>query len=444
MSAESRSHRRLPLRPIAAAVIATLLVSSVAVAGDREIKKDVDAALEGIEKAARDLIRKKGIDWRAVRKEMRKAAGDAETVQDEFVVLLRTLARLNDGHARVTPADGVEVSWPEQGKRKGPGLFWCRDADGNVLIKNAWGDAAKSGVRPGMRVVEVDGEKVEDWISTRMTELRDLRSFSTDHQAEFNLFHWGLAGPEGELVALELRDDKGKRKKARVPFTSRSTVPWGPAVFPEGLERVGRQAYGKLASGYGYIHLRDVPGELPTQLDTMLAALGDVPGLVLDCRANGGGGCDHEAVFGRFVPPGKKLSFAKTYESAGATPYTGPMIVIVDAGVRSAGETVSGMFKEDGRAYMIGPEPTAGMSSGKTTVELPSGRFSVYFSTRSNMGRFNGGDGIEGLGVAPHEVVAYDAETLAADADPLIARAEALLAEFPQDSVPYDPEKHAK
>ena len=37
-----------------------------------------------------------------------------------------------------------------------------------------------------------------------------------------------------------------------------------------------------------------------------------------------------------------------------------------------AGETGSGMFKEDHRGYMIGESPTAGMSAGKKTIALPS------------------------------------------------------------------------
>src|SRR6185503_16007801 len=131
---------------------------------------------------------------------------------------------------------------------------------------------------------------------------------------------------------------------------------------------------------------------LPQQLDAMLEAIGDVPGLVLDCRANGGGGCDHDAAFGRFLAPGTRW---KKYVGQGSRPFPGPMVVIVDAGVRSAGETIAGMFKEDGRAYMIGPESTHGMSSSKETLPVPSGLFSAYFSVASNKGRFNAGRGIE-------------------------------------------------
>jgi len=218
----------------------------------------------------------------------------------------------------------------------------------------------------------------------------------------------------------------------------------GPVFAPKNVKRVGRQQYGTTAKGYGYIHLRDTKREIPQQLDTMLAAIGNVPGLILDFRANGGGSFDHDGVLGRFVPTGKEMKRAKAYPipSAGATPYGGPIVVIIDAGARSAGETGSGMFKEDGRAYMIGESPTAGMSSSKVTIELPSGKFSLYVSVRSNKSRFQGGRGIEGIGIIPHETVEYRAEDLAAGVDTQIARAEQLLDDFPKNKVPYRPKQY--
>jgi C-terminal processing protease CtpA/Prc len=69
------------------------------------------------------------------------------------------------------------------------------------------------------------------------------------------------------------------------------------------------------------------------------------------------------------------------------------------------------MFKEDGRAFMIGESATAGMASQKTTIPLPSQLFELYVSTHSNKGRFNGGRGIEGIGVVPHEIVELDPRT---------------------------------
>src|SRR6185436_10801739 len=147
--------------------------------------------------------------------------------------------------------------------------------------------------------------------------------------------------------------------------------------------------------------------------------VGSAKGMILDFRANGGGGFDHEDFMGRFVPQGETLRGGVTYTSRGEHPYGGPIVVIVDAGVVSAGETASGIFKEDGRGYMIGESATAGMSSQKTTIELPSGLFALYVSTSSNKGRFNGGKGIEGIGVIPHEIVEFDPKDLAAGVDTL-------------------------
>ena len=78
----------------------------------------------------------------------------------------------------------------------------------------------------------------------------------------------------------------------------------------------------------------------------------------------------------------------------------------------------------------------------KTTIDLPSGRFQLYVSVASNKARFQGGKGIEGVGVVPHELVAFDPEDLAAGRDTLIRRAEALLRDFPQAKVRYDPARH--
>ena len=164
-----------------------------------------------------------------------------------------------------------------------------------------------------------------------------------------------------------------------------------------------------------------------------------MPGLILDFRGNSGGGFDHSAFMGRFVPAGKKLQFNKRYASAGPNPYGGPIVVIVDATARSAGETASSIFREDGRGYLIGESPTAGMSSSKDTIELPSGLFSLYVSVHSNMARANGGKGLEGFGAIPHELCSFDPADLEAERDTLILRAEALLGDFPAKAVQYDP-----
>ena len=403
-------------------------------------KSDLAAAYEALEKECGRLLEAKGISLAKIRKELAKDAAAVKTTEDEWVLLTRLVARLRDGHAYVMTTEKTkELKWPLPSLEKGPGFCWC-ESNGKVVVKGAWGAAAEAGLKPGMEIAKVEGKPAAKWLDARVLEISNIHSFSTPQGARYFACHWGLGGADGSMLEIEVKNPVLKKTLAR---KDGGLAPLGPVFLPAGLQAIGRNSYGKLASGYGYIHLRDVPQTLPDDLDKMLEALADPPGLVLDCRANGGGGCDHDAVFGRFVPKGQTLKFEKEYASAGPRPFKGPVVVIVDAGVRSAGETVAGMLKEDGRAYMIGPEATAGMSSQKTTIDLPSGLFQLYVSVGSNKGRFNGGKGIEGIGVPPHEIVPYDPADLAAGVDTQIKRAEALLAKgFPKNAVPYHPERY--
>jgi len=53
------------------------------------------------------------------------------------------------------------------------------------------------------------------------------------------------------------------------------------------------------------------------------------------------------------------------------------------------------------------------------------------------MKRSNGGRGLEGIGLLPHETVEFDPEDLAAGVDTLIKVSGERLKAFPQDKVPY-------
>ena len=425
-------------------LVLVLLLTGVAWAGPKkDCQKDVAAATKEIKSQCKLLLQTKKIKWSKVGAAAKKRAGKVKSDQQHFEVLVRMIASLRDGHAYVKAEQGARFDWPGPDLKAGPGLYFCRSGK-SILVKNAWGPAQERGVKTGDEVVRIDGKPASKWLDERVDLISEFASFSTDQQGFFFACHWGLCGPAGSDLELAVKSPGKQPRAVKVQRGKASGVPYGPVFAPSGVKRIGRQQYGKTEKGFGYIHLRDTKKELPAQLDTMLAALGNVPGLILDFRANGGGGFDHDGVLARFVPAGKELKRAKAYAipSQGENPYGGPIVVIVDAGARSAGETGSGMFKEDGRAYMIGESATAGMSSSKLTIPLPSGKFSLYVSVRSNKSRFQGGRGIEGIGIEPHEIVEYKAEDLAAGKDTLILRAEELLADFPQGKVAYRPKQY--
>lgn len=402
--------------------------------GATKYQQDVDFLLVELEKKAGRFFDTKKINWKAVSAEFRSAAAAVKTDADHLALCGRLVARLRDGHAGLVDR---KVPWPDesQGRRfTGPRVHLVEIGD-RVFVRRSFGAGVPLGVVAGAEILAIDGVPIRDWLDRTVSRMREKTGYSTDHAARYYACHTGLADWEGTKIEFTFLSN-GERKTATVTRSGGPNfVPIGPTFPPGNLQRNGRQSFGRAPSGLGYIHLRDVPGNLPEQLDAALAAIGDVPGLILDMRANGGGGCDHAAVFGRFIPSGKTW---QRYSSAGPQPFGGPMVVIVDAGVRSAGETVAGQFKEDGRALMIGESATAGMSSQKEKLPVPSGLFAVYFSVRSNMGRFNSGRGIEGIGVGPHVIVPAEPEDLKNEVDTQIRVAAELIARgFPKGMVAW-------
>jgi C-terminal processing protease CtpA/Prc len=400
-------------------------------------ERDLRFAIAEVGKQCSALLATKRIDLARVEKELAPAAKAAKSDADHYLVLVRLLARLRDGHAQVRVPDGAQrPRLPGDGPRAGPGITLCRAGD-KVYVRSATKAAHGAGAVPGAEVVAIDGKPALRWLTERCAELRDTISFSTDHHAFAVTCAGGLWQEPGARLELVLVPPGNGAARRTCTLRCNEKHGFGPAVLPDGLATTADLAYGRLPSGHGYVHVRRCKETLPEQMDQALAALAACKGLVLDFRGNGGGGFDHEAVLGRFLRKGETLGGGKGYASAGPNPYGGPVVVIVDALVVSAGETGSGMFKEDGRGWMIGESATAGMSSQKTTIELPSRRFSLYVSTHSNKQRFQDGKGIEGIGVVPHEVVPFDPKVAATGVDPWIHRAEAVLADFPHANVPY-------
>jgi len=411
-------------------------------------QEDVESALQQIEKECGDLLESKGIAFKKLEKEFTKRAKKIKSEQEEFVLLVELLARLEDGHAKVQLTETTKgLQWPEDSSLYDPsitrgdsGLAICRIGK-KYYVKAVAGPAKDANLQPGSEIIKIDGEKPGAWLEEKIETNRRIISWSTDHQAFFWATHWGLSGGTGARLKVEVKQPDGKKKKRTISIGKSRIRMAGPAFWPEGLTGEKDVSHALLPGGYGYLYIRRCKSDLPEQVDVAMAALGNPPGLIIDFRGNSGGGFDHDALLGRFVPEGQTMNFVKAIPSTGPSQYGGPVIVIVDGTVVSAGETASGMFKEEGRAYMIGESPTAGMSASKTTLKLPSGKFQLYVSRYSNKSRWQGGKGIEGVGIQPHELVEFHAEDLVDGQDTLILKALSIFDKWPEKEVPYHPEK---
>ncbi len=439
------------MRCAAPLLVCALLATGVARAQD--YAADVEFALTEIEKRCGHFFEMKKIDWAAVKTEFRAAVKEVSSPGEHLVLMDRLLARLKDGHAAVHPGPkGRNVRRANFTPLGGLGLHLVR-SEKHLLVKSVWGPAAEANIPIGSRIERIGGKPVDAWLTARAAELADHWSFSTAQHLDGAVRCGGMSGPVGERVEIRFRDPKGKRRKRTLTCNEKTRQrAAGPAFVPEDANLHGEVVYwtiggkGKKTKGaIGYLSIRKCQDDLPAQVDGALSALGAVDGLILDFRGNTGGGFDHDALMGRFIPKGKTMRgqtvkgrVIKRYEQAGPHAFAGPIVVIVNATAVSSAETASGMFKEDGRAYMIGENATAGMSSSKVMLDLPSGLFRLRVSVASNKGRFNDGRGIEGIGVIPHEIVEYDAKDLANGRDTLIERAVKILKRFPKKKVPYE------
>ena len=273
-----------------------------------DAEADVAFALDQLEARCGHFFEQKQIDWNKVRKQFTRDAKQVRDAQGEFELLVRLLARLRDGHAEVRPSDRAgAVQWPGGTERGGYGMFWCRVGK-KTFVKNAWGPARELGLTPGMEVSKVDGQPVGRWLDARVATIAELTSFSTDHQAMFFALHWGLSDVPGTRLKLELNDGRKKVTRTLTADAKVRQVPDGPAFYPGEVRTAGDLRYSTTTQGYGYVHVRRCKGDLPARMDEALAALADPPGLILDFRGNSGGGFDHEALFGRFVPTGEMFT----------------------------------------------------------------------------------------------------------------------------------------
>lgn len=246
-------------------------------------------------------------------------------------------------------ADFMVISTGEYG---GIGSY-IYERNGNVYISEPYENspAAKAGLKPGDRIVMIDGDSVQGWHSDKVSERLK-----------------GQASTPLTLVIARKHDPDSIKT-----FTiTREKIKVDPVSY-----------YGVTHGNIGYIALETYNEQSAANVKNALLELKKNPAvenIVLDLRGNGGGLLDSAIqLVGFFVPKGtqvlqtrgKTKQQERTYKTTEEPVDTEiPLAVLIDGGTASAAEITAGALQDLDRAVVIGTR-SFGKGLVQATRQLP-------------------------------------------------------------------------
>jgi carboxyl-terminal processing protease len=412
----------------------------------------------------------KGVDWDAVRDELRPRAAAARDAALLRPILQDMIGRLGESHFMVLPgpgspagdgedrtrratradaADGATPAGPMPRRVAGLGdlgfdLRLLRE-DGVDAVRavvtrvDRGGPADLAGVRPGWILLELEGLGAEEAVALGAAEATDARL--QDLHAIAALRDAGT-GPSG-TVATATFLHAGLRR-AVLEMTRRE--PPGEVFAFGNLPAIVTTTESEVLPGTNVGTVRFnmflVPVAEPFAEAMREFVARGVDGVIVDVRGNPGGiGAMVMGLAGHFIAEegrslgamrlrGTTLQFVAIPRAA-AEAYAGPVAVLVDELSMSTAELFAAGLQGLGRARVFGTT-SAGMALPSTIESLPNGdRLQFVLADLTGPG----GARIEGRGVVPDEPVPLTREALLSGQDPVVAAALAWIARQKQGTL---------
>jgi carboxyl-terminal processing protease len=384
-----------------------------------------------------------GVDWEAVRTELRPRAEAARHDTELRAIIGDMLSRLGQSHFALIPSS-VDVSATGSIDLSGnPGLD-VRLVDRDLLVTRVdpGGGAAAAGVRPGWILTAVDGQPLrgalDDLPQTMPSRLRQVEAWRISQHR--------LRGPQGSTVSLTFIDGAGKTVSVPIARRSETGAPVTVGNLPTMYVRVDSSAQrtpgGKRAGVIAFnVWMPTVDGLFQKAIDEYRSA----DGIVIDLRGNPGGLAGMlMGISGHFFTEARPIGIMKTRDTelkfpsnprrVSATgqsvePFSGPVAILVDGMTGSASECFAGGMQSLGRVHVFG-QTSMGQALPALFNKLPNGDVLIHA-----YGDFVTSDGtrLEGRGVIPDETVPLRRDELLAGRDVVLERA---LAWIDQAAVP--------
>ncbi|MCA1632180.1 MAG: hypothetical protein LC802_00325 [Acidobacteria bacterium] len=385
-----------------------------------------------------------GLDWDAVRVRYAPRAARARSDRELHLLLQAMLNELHQSHFAIVPPEsiprfnarrwgsaraegkGAEEDAPDEALEEESGSeemsvrmmngigVDVRVLGGQVVITRVApdGPAARAGLRPGFIIKSVDDAPVGEFVkvATSGPNVPPLTFVRIRGEILINY----LGGTPGTEVRVGYVDEAGRERQAvvkRERLSGEMSPPLGnlPPMYTE-LESK------RLPGDVGYVRFSAFTPQLMERICSALRSLGDARGLVIDLRGNPGGVMGIASGLSGLITtrPGL-LGVMRTRTGVmplpsfpQKSPYTGPLVVLIDGLSGSTAEVLAAALQESGRAEVVG-ERSAGMVLGADTRKLPTGAILLY--ARASFMTMEG-VALEGRGVIPDVEKKLDRESL--------------------------------
>jgi carboxyl-terminal processing protease len=377
-----------------------------------------------------------GVDWLALRRELRPQAAAAGDVRDLRRVIQDMLDRLGQSHFALIPeeaADSLSPAGPANAVEVGdPGLD-IRLVGSQVVVSrvDSGGAAEAAGVKPGWLVLAVEGDPVE--------QLLQAARNSPQHQP-LGVRIWKqvmtrLAGSSGAVRRIVFLDSYDNEQELSLVLGPRAGIPVKFGNFPTFFARFESRRLQSNGISAGFIWFNNWMMPQVAQLDAAIDRFRELDGMIIDLRGNTGGlGAMVMGVAGHFYSERTTLGTMKTRqtelryfanprrtntEGSPVNPYGGPAAILIDEMTASASEIFAGGMQTTGRVRVFG-QTSMGAVLPAATEKLPNGDVLYHaigdFTTAA-------GERLEGRGVLPDEPVPLTRAALLAGEDPCLTAA---------------------
>ena len=362
-----------------------------------------------------------GVDWEAVRQELRPRAAEAASVVDLRGVIREMLSRLGQSHFALWPGDAIGNIRANDGDMAGdrggdPGFEVVLVGDQFVVsVVDPKGPAAEVGVATGWMLQRAGSYEIGNGA---VLKLEDVDEHMLRVEAQLAMRR-RLSGSPGSTIRFGFLDENDKSRLVEIevarPAGELSQFGNLPPIFAA-LESEVLQSDSNI--DIGVITFNIWLPVISRLFDEAIDQMRDADGIVLDLRGNPGGlGGMVMGIGGHFVDENVSLGTMRTREStlqfitnprridtygSLVEPYAGPLAILMDNTSASTSEVFAGGLQAIGRARIFG-QRSMGAVLPSLMDELPNG--DVLQHAFADFVISETGVRLEGRGVIPDEVV---------------------------------------